>query len=1000
MHYDLDQRAASLSVGEFSDFTLGPRDATGAPSGLWRAQLGSHWHNQLRAQTASENPDAQFEVPVSGQIFHRGWTITLTGRIDQLIPATKNTPLILREIKTTSRPIPADESELRAEYPAYFAQLATYAALRRLARDQARNDRSDQTDRTDRTDQPDPPTPPDPPDRPDSARAAGVRAELHFVEIASGLSQTVTLTAADDVLCHAQLERVTEFLNLRHRARERLRNLRFRPPFATLRPGQETTGRDLAAALDAHPVVFFEAPTGFGKTGVILELALAHMRAGRFDRLIYLTGKATGQLQVMRTLGDMFSVSSVQFSVETPPREPAAHAAASPAENRKLKTENSSAPAAAWLMRPKREHCICETFHCSRDVCPYLQNLETRWPGSGLSRFYLLENHPRDIDTLRAAGRDARVCPYEISRAALPFNDVWIGDYNYIFSPANRGIFIEQPGHDPARTLLVIDEAHNLPSRVADVFSHAFHAAAAFAAGSWLDAARAPSALRKAWGQWEHFLSTLKYSAAHTPATGDDARELVETLSRLITAAPLDYAQIPPETSETLWAIPEFAAALAALDLPRLWWSPQNAQLVITCLDAAQAIGPVLREFGAVILASATLTPVDNFAAACGLDEEIHQSEISNFKSQIPIHQSEIPNLKSQIPKKSQISNPEIPNPESAREREARAGGPQAPNSQSAIRNPQSAFPNPKSEKLGALTKRDTKKLFAQLTTASSLLALDEARAAAAPVCIRATTPWRDAAHDIAIDTRVDTTYRQRAHHAETTAATIAALAAAAPAGSAAVYFPSYAYAETIKNILEAGYGAGYGNAVHQNGSLIAHSAPFLNPHSEHSVFCNPQSEIRNPQFEIRIHMQPRLSGLAAQNEWLLAALDAPGVIFFVLGGSFAEGIDLLGGRITRAMVVGPALPEVNPVQNARLAAYAPLGRAGAARRVYQIPGIQKVNQALGRLVRAPGQRAKILLHCRRFAEKSYLDLLAPEYRAARRITDDAQLMDWLEREN
>jgi len=117
-----------------------------------------------------------------------------------------------------------------------------------------------------------------------------------------------------------------------------------------------------------------------------------------------------------------------------------------------------------------------------------------------------------------------------------------------------------------------------------------------------------------------------------------------------------------------------------------------------------------------------------------------------------------------------------------------------------------------------------------------------------------------------------------------------------------------------------------------------------------------------------------------------------------VLGSSFAEGIDLLGGRISHAMVVGPALPEVNAVQRARLAACAPLGRDAAARRVYQIPGIQKVNQALGRLVRAPGQRAKILLHCRRFAEKSYLDLLAPEYRAARIITADDDLAAWLAR--
>ena len=57
---------------------------------------------------------------------------------------------------------------------------------------------------------------------------------------------------------------------------------------------------------------------------------------------------------------------------------------------------------------------------------------------------------------------------------------------------------------------------------------------------------------------------------------------------------------------------------------------------------------------------------------------------------------------------------------------------------------------------------------------------------------------------------------------------------------------------------------------------------------------------------------------------------------------------------------------------------------------------MQKVNQALGRLVRAPGQRARVLLHCQRFAEPSYARLLAPEYQSARRILEDGDLGAWL----
>jgi Rad3-related DNA helicase len=145
------------------------------------------------------------------------------------------------------------------------------------------------------------------------------------------------------------------------------------------------------------------------------------------------------------------------------------------------------------------------------------------------------------------------------------------------------------------------------------------------------------------------------------------------------------------------------------------------------------------------------------------------------------------------------------------------------------------------------------------------------------------------------------------------------------------------------------------------------------------------------------VALQQRLTDLAAQTAWVEAALAEADALFLVLGSSFAESIDVLGGRVTRAMVVGPALPEVNAVQRARMAALAPLGREGAFRRVYQIPGMQKVNQALGRLVRAPGQRAKVLLHCRRFAEPSYADLLDPDYRHGAQITTDAELSAWFE---
>ena len=440
MHFSLETKSASMSVGEFAAFALGPQESSGGGQGIWRAQLGQHWHNELRTRTEQEfttggflRADVQFEVVIDGRLTHRGWTFTLNGRIDQLIGNT------LREIKSVMRPLPAAEAVLRADYPGYFRQLAAYTVLRRTATH--------------------PPRP--------ALDPAALRAELIFVEAGSGVAQTMVLTPFDEALVFHQLDALVEFLNLQLRATQRRRLLQFQPAFPALRPGQENIQADLGAALRprpparektpgdepaatvqaAAPIALFEAPTGYGKTGCVLEFALGQLRAGRFSRIIWLTGKSTGQLQVVRTLEQMTAPAADHRSA-------------------------SSGALSFWQVRNKSEHCINHTFHCVRDGCNYLNGCEERWPQSGLAKFYLDDAQPHDLGTLRAAGADARICPYEITRASLAFNDVWVGDFNYVFAPDNRGLFFEQPGFDPAETLLIVDEAHNLPSRVAGAYSH------------------------------------------------------------------------------------------------------------------------------------------------------------------------------------------------------------------------------------------------------------------------------------------------------------------------------------------------------------------------------------------------------------------------------------------------------------------------------------------------------------------------------------------------
>ena len=92
------------------------------------------------------------------------------------------------------------------------------------------------------------------------------------------------------------------------------------------------------------------------------------------------------------------------------------------------------------------------------------------------------------------------------------------------------------------------------------------------------------------------------------------------------------------------------------------------------------------------------------------------------------------------------------------------------------------------------------------------------------------------------------------------------------------------------------------------------------------------------------------------------------GIGFAVLGGSFAEGIDLPGSRLIGAFIATLGLPQVNSVNEqikARMALN--FGPARAYDYAYLYPGIQKVVQAAGRVIRTTSDQGVIHLIDDRF---------------------------------
>ncbi|WP_295481925.1 ATP-dependent DNA helicase [uncultured Pseudomonas sp.] len=92
------------------------------------------------------------------------------------------------------------------------------------------------------------------------------------------------------------------------------------------------------------------------------------------------------------------------------------------------------------------------------------------------------------------------------------------------------------------------------------------------------------------------------------------------------------------------------------------------------------------------------------------------------------------------------------------------------------------------------------------------------------------------------------------------------------------------------------------------------------------------------------------------------------GVGFAVLGGAFGEGVDLPGTRLIGAFVATLGLPQVNPVNEQFKAR---LGRQFGAGfdYTYLYPGVRKVIQAGGRVIRGEQDRGVLFLIDERFSE-------------------------------
>ncbi len=429
-------------------------------------------------------------------------------------------------------------------------------------------------------------------------------------------------------------------------------------PFPSLRPHQGELMEEVRTALERGERLLACAPTGVGKTAAVLCAALRHsLETGR--RIFYATSRTTQRRIVAETLE----------------RIAAASAGAAP---------NGAPPFRAVILRAREKICPnleeAGFIRCHEDFCRYARDYAAKVEGGGVLGS-LLASAVVTPDAASSAGRKAVACPFELSVDAALEADIIVGDYNHVFDPESglRRLFRGRRGRPQ---ILIIDEAHGLPSRGRESFSPSVSRAEAAALGKWAREQMSETCRRRVLspptaGELRGWCRDLEKLFAGLSARGREEmgdppiyraevdpallRRLSDELEKIRLRALIDRRSAeapgpagpshrgdvsadPIESFAARWnrfvsGVELLQGAGQALDgSPSLLLLDKSDagghKLRLLCLDPAVPLGRRMEKFHSVIALSATLEPVDFHRDALGLRPE--RTRAVRFPSPFP----------------------------------------------------------------------------------------------------------------------------------------------------------------------------------------------------------------------------------------------------------------------------------------------------------------------------------------------------------------------------
>lgn len=377
--------------------------------------------------------------------------------------------------------------------------------------------------------------------------------------------------------------------NERYRRAARNASIQTAPfPFGQFRPGQHQLSTAIYQAIRDRSRLFAQAPTGIGKTISALFPSVKAIADGYGRRIFYLTAKSPGRTVALQTAQHLRQAGIDLRCIALTARD-------------KICFNQPGSP------------CDCAT-------CPYAQGYYDR---NRQAVEAVLERPIITRQDLREIGEEHRVCPFELGLDASLWCDLIIGDANYVLDPSAylRRFFEDTDGE----SILLFDEAHNLPDRARQMFSATLLRPALAACASAIRA-QLPSpaahlyALDRLWSNQLDRQQRAEAIWTKLPEGWLDCldRFSAEAAAWLALNEPAPFHNL---LLQTYFEITTFQRVAAQADDRFTLLADQLAggeRLRLYCLDPSPCLDQALTRGRSAIFFSATLSPPDYYTRLLG----------------------------------------------------------------------------------------------------------------------------------------------------------------------------------------------------------------------------------------------------------------------------------------------------------------------------------------------------------------------------------------------